>query len=761
MDRRVTFGLAGLAAVMFAFIVFFESGSLTTGEVEGRRGHVVERFVRARVTGLVLDHGDVHLRMVRHQEEDETLDTFDVGSWTMEEPISSPADPDSVDSLLSAVEWLDARRELSDITAEDRTRFGFDSPRATLAVTVADEQFTIVVGGADPRGDGVYVGIDDDLTRAYVVGTDFPEALEHDVDHFRRKDLYPDFRTRDAENATLVNASGTIEVVRDEGRWAMAAPTAMLGRGAAIDELLRTLTDLRATRFLADDLDGAEEAWGLGTPSREITVALSPWATGSEHAGETREDIHVRVGAACPEHDDEVVVAAGEGPIVCVEAAAIENFDATAERLREARVVSTPDDDVERVRIEVGDASFELRRDDSEWVLVDGESETLADASAVEEWLGALRHETFTSLEPATDASIADRGLDAPRATLTLTRTDDGGTEVVTLGREDDGVWARRGDEAQLVHFAIAVTELLTPTPLRFRARRLVDRSRESIDRVVIVRGSVEERAEKDGSSWRVTAPIESNADGATLGDLTDALAPLEALRFVATSASREHGLDAPRFVLRVHFSGEEAEEEDDEDGHDHGEEDDEEDEDEDEPLGAEPLDLTLRIGAATEGGAFAQVEGEQTVFVVPQTLVDAALHPLVSHDVLAIAASDVAQLTIVHGADRHQLVSTGGAWVIDGAAAPTDATQALLDQLADLRALGTTSYGGSIARPVATVEVVRHSADSVVDRFTIGPREGTDDDAWHEVRREGIDVGFRVRAATVDVFLGYPPAAP
>lgn len=76
------------------------------------------------------------------------------------------------------------------------------------------------------------------------------------------------------------------------------------------------------------------------------------------------------------------------------------------------------------------------------------------------------------------------------------------------------------------------------------------------------------------------------------------------------------------------------------------------------------------------------------------QALVDAVLHPLVSRDVLAVAASDVASLTILHGAARHALESADGGWTLDGAPAPAEATQALLDRLADLRALGTSAEG-------------------------------------------------------------------
>lgn len=772
MDRRVTLALAGVAAAMFAFIVLVESGSLTTGEVASRRGHVVERFVRARVSGLVLEREGTRIRLLRHREVDEDLDTFDVGTWTIEEPIASPADPDSVDALLSAVEWLDARRELSGVTAEDRARFGLDAPRATLRITVADEEMTVLVGGDDPRGEGVYLAIDTDPERAYVVGTDFPEALEHDVDHFRRKELFPDFRTRDASTALLTNASGTVELEREGGRWRLRRPVEMYGRASTIEEMLRALTDLRAARFLAETDEALEDAWGLSAPSRELAVTLVAWPAGSTHAGEARPDLRVRVGAACPDHEDEVVVVAGAGPVVCVDADSVTRFDAAPERLREARVVATPDDDVERVEIEVGDARFSVRRDDDGWLLVEegagGPVERAADATAVEEWLGALRREELTSLEPATDDAIAARGLTRARATLTLTRTDDGGSEIVRLGGADDaGVWVRRGDEAQLTHYGSAVGELLVPTPVRFRARRLVDRQRDEIDRITVVRGGAEERLEKDGSAWRVVAPFAAGADGATAGDVTDAFGPLEAVRFVAAAPAREHGLEAPRATVRVHYAGGGASDDaGEDDGHGHGGHDDDESDEEGggrATAARDPLDVALRIGAPAEGGAFAQLEGEQTVFVVGQALVDAVLHPLVSRDVLAVAASDVASVTILHGAARHALVHADAGWTLDGSPAPADATQRLFDRLADLRAIGTTAYGGAIARPVATVEVVRHTADSTMDRLTIGAREGSAADAWHEVRREGLDVGFRVRASVIDAFLAYPsaPAAP
>ena len=61
LRNRTTLVLGGIAALLLGYIVFVDEGTLSTGELEGRAGHVVERFVRARVKRLELTHGDVHL----------------------------------------------------------------------------------------------------------------------------------------------------------------------------------------------------------------------------------------------------------------------------------------------------------------------------------------------------------------------------------------------------------------------------------------------------------------------------------------------------------------------------------------------------------------------------------------------------------------------------------------------------------------------------------------------------------------------------
>jgi|GEM_PF-1749726 len=764
--HRTTLILAGIAAVMFGYIALVDDGALTSGELEGRGTHVVQRFVRARVTRIELSHGDVHLVLTRDQSREEDMDTFDVGTWELEAPVEGAADVDSVDALLSAVEWLDARRELDGITAEDRTRFGFDEPRATLTFTVADESHTVKVGGDDPIGEGVYVQVDD-APHAYIVGDDFLEALTHDVEHFRSKELFPDFRTGDVRHAALdvptvlPDAEGSVELEREESRWWLRAPIAMMARGGTVDEMLRSVGDLRAERFLGEDPDDIEGELGLDAPSRSISLTFAPWADASVHAGEDRPELTLRVGGACPDHATELVARVNEGPVVCISAAALERLDQPTERYRERRMFTTPDDDIERVVVAAGEQSFELARTERGWTLTRGERTTDADPSAIDEWLGDLRRSEATSFEGATDETIfAHRLGDAAALTLTLHRTDDGGTEVVQVGNSSaDGVWLRRGEEPQVALFPAAATDMLRAPSIRFRTRTLADRSREDLASITITRASDpshEEQLHKEGSSWMLAAPIEARADGAAVGDLVDALAPLGALRFVAETASREHGLDHPRLVVHASFDAASTDDHE-EDEHDHGDgHDDEEDDDADEDDEASsPLDIALSIGADTDGGAFARLDDDPAVFVLPTALVNALTQPLASRDALSIAASEIQSISFRRGPTTHVLSRTESGWTFDGAAAANEPTLAMLDRLAELRATGAERYDERPLRSaVLTMEITRRDGGTVT--LTFGSPEGEDDAAWLPATSDAAPVVYRCSLGSVGAIIGY-----
>ncbi len=749
MSKRTTMILGGIAIAMLAYILLFERGTLSTSELEARRGRVIESFVRARVTRIDLTAGENHVLLTRAEDEgEETLDTFGVGEWSLEAPVRAPAEGESVDGLLSSLEWLDARRTLEGITTEDRARFGFDEPRATVDFTVAGESHHLSVGGDDPRGEGVYVTLDAGDT-AWICGRDLLEALQHDADYFRSKDLFPHFRPRDARHVEITNADNHAVVERAEdadrhaGSWRLTEPTHAYARGAAVEGLLQFAAHARATRFLAE-----EPASDLAAPTRELRIERAPAdadATTEQSAEDSdRSPLRLRIIGPCPDHADELVAVVGEGPVVCILTSDIEPLDVSVDQLREMRLVSTPDDRVDSITLTNGASSVTIQRTEEGWRIGEGEDAHDADDDAVGELMHALRAQEAQELLPVTDALIAEHGLASPSAVVTITRTDDESAEIVSLGSSDAvGVWVRRGDEEQVARFDLAVRELVARTPIAFRRRRLAERDAEDATEVRITRGTAEEIVSHAEDGWHVSAPLIAVADEASVHDVARAIAGLEAVRFVAESAAPAHGLDHPRYVVSVHFSAPAS---------------DEHEEDEAEREG--PIDITVHVGASAEGGAFATLGDDPGVFVVAAGLVDALARPLVSRDLLAIPTGDLTALTITGPNGTVALREQGAGWVTDLGPAASGPTTAMFDRLASLHASGVEAYGTAMPPAVITIEAT-HSASAVgVTRIEIGPIvAGTADvSPYRLARMSGLAVLFRLPDEAATSFADYRP---
>src|SRR5688500_12335364 len=150
MQRRTLLILAAVAAVLGGFIWFVERGSLSSAELEERRGKLLERFVRSRVTRIEIQRRNVKMVLVREQEEDPEEDALEVGVWKLEAPVRAEVEDDAVDSLISSMEWADERRTIEDVTDADRERFGLDRPRLRAWFDAGNDRVAIVIGREAP-----------------------------------------------------------------------------------------------------------------------------------------------------------------------------------------------------------------------------------------------------------------------------------------------------------------------------------------------------------------------------------------------------------------------------------------------------------------------------------------------------------------------------------------------------------------------------------------------------------------------------------
>src|SRR5207247_5252090 len=83
--------------------------------------------------------------------------------WNLTVPISYPAQPHAIESLIQALQQVLHQNEISpqELRASKRTiaEFGLDIPRATLTLQHNGERTEVLYGSRTPVGHGVYVQV--------------------------------------------------------------------------------------------------------------------------------------------------------------------------------------------------------------------------------------------------------------------------------------------------------------------------------------------------------------------------------------------------------------------------------------------------------------------------------------------------------------------------------------------------------------------------------------------------------------------------
>ena len=441
--------LAAIALSLFGYIVLVERDALTDIETAGRGARLIEDFSRRRVTRIVIER-EGEERIVLQRGEAREADPFGLSddegyTWNLVSPLDVRASDDAVDSLLGAFEWAEPRRRVQGITEGDRAEYGLTSPALSISLTIADRDVTVRVGGEDPTGAGRYALLNDTDT-LYVVGADVTEAIDHDADHFRSRELFPDpfLGMRDL---SLSHAGETIELVRTDDTesdetWELRRPYAMLASSQRVRDIRRELGALEATRFVGDD-----ETLG------EVFLRLQSRARPAE--GADLRDISLVVGAPCGDHEGERFARAGgeEAPLVCVETNALDALVRGADDLRETRPFTAPETDIQAVEIASEGVTLRVEDHDGEWRYErreggrtqDGE----VDPDAFSEWLTGLRGVTTADVEIVDASGMQSRGFDSPRITVTLEGRGEAPTQRFAVGNGDlRGLFVRRGDES-------------------------------------------------------------------------------------------------------------------------------------------------------------------------------------------------------------------------------------------------------------------------------------------------------------------------
>lgn len=321
---------------------------------------------------------------------DETVSLRRSGdSWNITAPVQDRADPEAVDRLISALRFLAVRDRRTPPDEAAVAEAGLAAPRFRVDLRGA-ESLRIDIGGntAMPHELFARSGAKSDILR---VPDTIAELAGAPVESFRDPRLTASV-SDDIEKFTVRRADGQMTVRRERGEWFIEKPVSAPADPFAVRGFLEPLLGMRVVKFGAS----APEATSL--PGQTAEISMTPRGGG--------EDLNLEVMRGADDKAGTVVARfAPRGGLLEVDAAAMRVFDISPEALRDRSLGYAEPDTVDRISVQSGRQTLDLRREGDGWS--DRASGRKFGNAQVDELFRSFNAARAVTFEPGTTAAAA------------------------------------------------------------------------------------------------------------------------------------------------------------------------------------------------------------------------------------------------------------------------------------------------------------------------------------------------------------------
>ncbi|MBN2192039.1 MAG: DUF4340 domain-containing protein [Polyangiaceae bacterium] len=743
--------LADLALFVLAVVavgtMVITRRSVTTAEAEARQRHVLGAFRAADLSRIVIERGEDRIVLERPvgrgadeasgeegTDGEEALrgdDGFDEagsdGDWRLVEPREEQAGVFQVRSLLDVLERAVFLRRIAP-EAVDRARFGLETPRAVVSLAMGALSYRLLLGGeaVSPPG-AAYLEVTGDGVPNRGVGIvrqATASALSIGIEDLREPTLAP-YGSNQLKRLVVERAGERVELERVARRWRVVeAGGKWLADRPTMDAVFVQLVRLDAETSIPVD-----EARRLVDAAPAVRLELVPVGTAPP--------ARLELGGHCPRGDGMVALRVTPAPLAgCVPADIAAVFGLPRDHWRSRAAFGMHPDEVESVLIERGSQRLDLVRHEAAFRLRAPRTAEV-DIEAGNRRILAL---VDARGEPVEVPDLARVGLAPPLGTAILSSAAATEAEVVTevleVGRPDaDGrVHVRRRLDGVVLRLDRESARAVYPDSTLLRPREIFTFAGASVRRVEMSGAVAQTLVQLRPGAFALERPLGFEVDGGLAADLVDRLGKLEADRWVADADDGSFGLAEPALRFRLVVEGE----------------------------GGKTGERELRVGDLTTGGAFASVDGDTGVFVLPRRELLGCERLLIDRRLVPTDPSSLTEIVIDAPTASIVLVRLGAGFEQTGGAPRLSAPELvrLSEALADLRAeaalhVGPEHPGEGFSSPQLTLRLRSDqsgAASSRTIRFGAG-------DAWQGqsilfARVEGVDATFAVARGLVGPIL-------
>jgi hypothetical protein len=319
----------------------------------------------------------------------------------------------------------------------------------------------------------------------------------------------PDDQFQEIRVKTLTDT--TIDLKRDDGKWAMTQPKPLAADQDAVASMVSTLSSLNADKKVEDNAADLHE-YGLDVPTLDVTV--------TKKDGKSSE---LLVGGPTLDSAGYYAKLAGDPHVYTIASYAKTNIDKSPQDLRDKRLLTFDSDKLTRVELQAKGQTVEFGKNgQNEWQIVKPRP-LRADSSAVGSLVDKLRDAKLDVSELPEDA--AKKFAAAPKL-ASATLTDAAGSQTIEIRKDKDnnyyakssaveGVWKTSSDAGDALNKDID----------DFRNKKLFDFGFNDPSKIELKGAAYV----KTGDKW-TSGP--KTMDNGAVQDLIDKLRDLSASKF-------------------------------------------------------------------------------------------------------------------------------------------------------------------------------------------------------------------------------------
>lgn len=509
------------------------------------------------------------LRIQRSEEPEYRLTREGEGEkagWKVSGPFDAKVSSTLVRKMLTDLGQLRCERYEAN-AAKELEKYGLDKPQLKLTVipiVKKDDdkkkekekeptERTLLVGKkTDKEPPGYYAKLEKG-DAVVVIGSTLVAAVDHAaLDLLDRSLLKVDTKAVSKIKSTSGDATVTLER-KDEG-WQVdtgAAP-AFKADGDIMTSYLGVWSVIRAQKFAAYGPKADLANFGLDKPTVTITATLQP-----ADAKDKPTEHTIVLGKEADGGGRYARIDNGPG-VVVLSVTDASDLSKTYLDFVERTLLKLDPSKITALQRKMGEQELEIARKDDGWHLVKP-AELLADAATVDALIDQLAKLRVVRVAAYPAKDLKPYGVDEPDAVVTLRLTDADGKaaeRVLKVGKlvgdksEDRFVQVDGSDVVGVADGKLA--RRLVAAPLFFRDRNLARFA--DADRAILERGPRKAVFAKVDGTWKLTEPVEADAEQSDLEEFVNALARLRADELVVEKPEdlKPYGLVKPR--VRWHF---------------------------------------------------------------------------------------------------------------------------------------------------------------------------------------------------------------